>query len=92
MYTDAKVDGHAIKLILNSGSAGNIIIKQLIDQLADGVTKTPIGEIDNFLIEVNGITVPIKVLVIETTQYQVLVGNDWLFKTNVTLDWTTQKL
>ncbi|KAG9306990.1 hypothetical protein G9A89_000904 [Geosiphon pyriformis] len=33
IYTDAKVDGHSIKLILNSGSAGSIITKQLMDQL-----------------------------------------------------------
>ncbi|KAG9305696.1 hypothetical protein G9A89_022618 [Geosiphon pyriformis] len=56
------------------------------------MTKTPIKEIDNFPIEVNGIIIPIKVLIIEATQYQALIGNDWLSKTNVTLDWNTQKL
>ncbi|KAG9294581.1 hypothetical protein G9A89_008060 [Geosiphon pyriformis] len=100
MYTDAKVDSHSIKLILDSGSAGSIITRQLMDQLghrvdcaasariiiANKVTKTPIGEIDNFPIEVNGIIVLIKVLVMEATQYQALVGNDWLSKTNATLD------
>ncbi|KAG9299440.1 hypothetical protein G9A89_009392 [Geosiphon pyriformis] len=76
MYTDAKVDGHAIKLILDSSSADSIIMKQLMDQLAastriitaDRTTKTPIGEINNFPIEVNSIIIPIKVLVIEATQ------------------------
>ncbi|KAG9305504.1 hypothetical protein G9A89_006474 [Geosiphon pyriformis] len=33
MYTDAKIDGHPIKFILNSGSAGSIITKQLMNQL-----------------------------------------------------------
>ncbi|KAG9302764.1 hypothetical protein G9A89_009541 [Geosiphon pyriformis] len=60
--------------------------------IADEATKTPIGEINNLLIEINGITVPIKVLVMEATQYQALVGNDWLFKTNAMLDWNTQEL
>ncbi|KAG9304434.1 hypothetical protein G9A89_019996 [Geosiphon pyriformis] len=106
MYTNAKVDGHSIKLILDSGSTGSIITKQLMDQLncrvdhavstriitADGVTKTLIGEIDDFPIEVNGIIVPIKVLVMKATQYQALVGNNWLSKTNATLDWNTQEL
>ncbi|KAG9304493.1 hypothetical protein G9A89_020057 [Geosiphon pyriformis] len=92
MYTNVKVDGHAIKLILDSGLAGNIITKQLMDQLADGTTKTSIGEIDDFPIEINSITVPIKVLVIEATQYQALIGNNWLFKTNTMLNWNTQKL
>ncbi|KAG9294137.1 hypothetical protein G9A89_021496 [Geosiphon pyriformis] len=106
MYTDVKIDGQSIKLILDSGSASSIITRQLMDQLghrvdraasakiitADGATKTLIGEIDNLPIEINSITVPIKVLVMEATQYQALVGNDWLFKINATLDWNTQKL
>ncbi|KAG9288495.1 hypothetical protein G9A89_015701 [Geosiphon pyriformis] len=53
---------------------------------ADGATKTPISEIDDFLFEVNGIVTSIKVLVMEATQYQALVGNDWLSKVNTTLD------
>ncbi|KAG9305673.1 hypothetical protein G9A89_022595 [Geosiphon pyriformis] len=70
MYTDAKVDGHLIKLILDSvdrAASAHIIT-------ADGATKTPIGEIDDFSFEVNSIITPIKVLVIEATQYQALVG------------------
>ncbi|KAG9287863.1 hypothetical protein G9A89_017458 [Geosiphon pyriformis] len=100
MYTDAKVDGHFIKLILDNRSAGSIITKQLMDQLdcqidrtasakiitANGATKNLIGEIDDFLIEVNSIIIPIKVLIMEATQYQALIGNDWLSKINASLD------
>ncbi|KAG9305799.1 hypothetical protein G9A89_001088 [Geosiphon pyriformis] len=81
MYTDAKVERQSIKLILDSSSTGSIITKQLIEQLgrrvdraastkiitADRATKTPIGEIDNFPFEINGIVTSIKVLVIEAT-------------------------
>ncbi|KAG9290027.1 hypothetical protein G9A89_010333 [Geosiphon pyriformis] len=83
MYIDAKVDDYFIKLILDSKSAGSIITKQFIDQLdcqvnhtastkiitTNGATKTPIGKIDDFFFEVNGIIISIKVLVIEATQY-----------------------
>ncbi|KAG9299979.1 hypothetical protein G9A89_009707 [Geosiphon pyriformis] len=66
IYTDAKIDGHSIKLILDSGSAGSIITRQLMNHTkiitADGATKTPIGEIDNLFIKVNDIIIPIKVL------------------------------
>ncbi|KAG9294958.1 hypothetical protein G9A89_017752 [Geosiphon pyriformis] len=79
MYTDAKVDGHSIKLILDNRLADSIITKQLMDQLA---TKTSNGEIDDFFIKVKNIMIPIKVLVMKATQYQALIGNDWLFKTN----------
>ncbi|KAG9284014.1 hypothetical protein G9A89_022788 [Geosiphon pyriformis] len=87
MYTDAKVDGHSIKLILDSGLADSIIIRQLMNQLGcridcaasariittDGTTKTPIGKIDDFFIKVNSIIVSIKVLVMEAIQYQALI-------------------
>ncbi|KAG9294998.1 hypothetical protein G9A89_017792 [Geosiphon pyriformis] len=106
MYTNVKVDEHSIKLILDNGSAGSIITKQFIDQLsyqvdraasariitADGTTRMLIGKIDNFPIEVNSIITPIKVLVMEATQYQALVSNNWLVKTNAVLNWTTQEL
>ncbi|KAG9295152.1 hypothetical protein G9A89_006133 [Geosiphon pyriformis] len=106
LYTDARVRGIDIKLILDNRSADSIITKQLMDQLGhqvdhattawiitvDGNTKTPIGEIDNFLFEINGIQISTKVLIMEAIQYQALVGNDWLSKANATLDWNTQKL
>ncbi|KAG9295052.1 hypothetical protein G9A89_017846 [Geosiphon pyriformis] len=79
MYTDAKVDGYFIKSILDIDCAASARII-----MANGETKTPIGKIDNFSFEVNGIITSIK--------YQALVGNDWLVKTNTVLNWNTQKL
>ncbi|KAG9298287.1 hypothetical protein G9A89_002775 [Geosiphon pyriformis] len=87
IYTDIKVDSHFIKLILDIDYTASAKIIT-----TDGATKTPIGKIDDFPIEVNGIIVPIKVLVIEATQYQALVENDWLSKTNALLDWNMQEL
>ncbi|KAG9306549.1 hypothetical protein G9A89_004746 [Geosiphon pyriformis] len=78
MYTDAKVDDQLGRWVDRAVSAYIIIV--------DEATKTPIGEIDNFLIKINGIMILIKVFVIKATQYQVLVGNDWLTKTNAILD------
>ncbi|KAG9299009.1 hypothetical protein G9A89_020322 [Geosiphon pyriformis] len=106
MYMEATVNNTPIKLILDSGSTGSIITLQLVNQLgfkvdraatsqiitADGSTKLPHGEIDSFPFEINGIVILTKVLVMDATQYQALVGNDWLTKANTTLDWTTQEL
>ncbi|KAG9287515.1 hypothetical protein G9A89_023887 [Geosiphon pyriformis] len=97
LYTNAKVGNINIKLILNSKLAGSIITKQLMDQLdhqidhatttqiitADGNTKTPIEKIDNFFFKINRIQIPIKVLVMEATQYQALVGNNCTLLSNV---------
>ncbi|KAG9300346.1 hypothetical protein G9A89_009970 [Geosiphon pyriformis] len=84
MYTDTKIDGHSIKLNLDTASTRIVT--------ANKATKTPLGEIDDFSIEVNSTIVPIKVLVIEATQYQALVNNDWLSKTNAVFNWMTQEL
>ncbi|KAG9284583.1 hypothetical protein G9A89_004625 [Geosiphon pyriformis] len=81
LYTNARVGGIDIKLILDSGSASSIIMKQFMDQLdrqvdraatariitADRNTKTPIGEIDNFLFKINGIQIPTKHARVPTT-------------------------
>ncbi|KAG9299094.1 hypothetical protein G9A89_020407 [Geosiphon pyriformis] len=83
MYTKAEVEGKPIHLILDSGSAGSIITYQLIQQLqqtvdkpaqtviimADGIKKTPVREIDNFPFTIDGITIPVKVLVMDAPQY-----------------------
>ncbi|KAG9285635.1 hypothetical protein G9A89_009275 [Geosiphon pyriformis] len=81
-------------------SAGSIITYQLMQQLqktvdrpaqtvivtADGIKKTPVGEIDNFPFTIDGITIPVKVLVMDAPQYQALVGNNWLLKANANLE------
>ncbi|KAG9288620.1 hypothetical protein G9A89_006721 [Geosiphon pyriformis] len=79
MYTNAKVDGQSIKLILNSGSAGTASTRIIT---ANGATKIPISKIDNFLFKINSIMTPIKVLVMEVTQYQALIAMCGHFKTS----------
>ncbi|KAG9291864.1 hypothetical protein G9A89_012149 [Geosiphon pyriformis] len=68
MYTEAEVKRKAICLILDSGSAGNIITYQLMQHMK----KTPVGEIDNFPFTLDGITISVKVLVMDAPQYQAL--------------------
>ncbi|KAG9299663.1 hypothetical protein G9A89_001056, partial [Geosiphon pyriformis] len=54
MYTETKVEGKTIHLILDT---------QTVIITADGMKKTPVGEIDNFPFTLDGITIPVKVLV-----------------------------
>ena len=101
MTIEAKVDNKPIKLIIDSGSAGSIVTTKLLEKLkrmtqrpanteiitADGKCTTPLGEINDFPFEVENVSIPIKVLVIDAPQYQALVGNDWLKKAKAKLDW-----
>ncbi|KAG9299732.1 hypothetical protein G9A89_013092 [Geosiphon pyriformis] len=59
MYTEAEVEEKAIRLILNT---------QTIIVTANGMKKTPVGEIDNFSFTLDGITIPVKVLVMDTQE------------------------
>ncbi|KAG9293526.1 hypothetical protein G9A89_005529 [Geosiphon pyriformis] len=100
MYIEATIEEKPIRLILDSGSTRSIITYQLIQQLqktvdkpaqtvivtADSIKKTPVREIDNFPFIIDGITILVKVLIMNTPQYQALVGNDWLLKANANLD------
>ncbi|KAG9301283.1 hypothetical protein G9A89_012666 [Geosiphon pyriformis] len=83
MYIEAEVERKTIHLILDT---------QTVIITADDMKKTPVGEIDNFLFTLDGITIPVKVFVINAPQYQALVGNDWLQKANANLNWETQEL
>ncbi|KAG9290382.1 hypothetical protein G9A89_007113 [Geosiphon pyriformis] len=87
MYTEAEVEGKPIRLILDRGSARSIITYQLMQQLK---RNTPVGEINNFPFTLDRITIPVKVLVMNASQYQALVRNDWLQKANANLNWETQ--
>ncbi|KAG9293074.1 hypothetical protein G9A89_016436 [Geosiphon pyriformis] len=87
MYTEATVEEKPICLILDSGSARSIITYQLMQQLKQN--KTPVGEIDDFPFSIDGITISVKVLIMDAPQYQALVGNDWLLKANANLNWET---
>ncbi|KAG9285002.1 hypothetical protein G9A89_009812 [Geosiphon pyriformis] len=59
IYTEAEVEEKTICLILDT---------QTVIVTADGMKKTPVGEIDNFLFTLDGITIPVKVLL--TISYQ----------------------
>ncbi|KAG9288676.1 hypothetical protein G9A89_004295 [Geosiphon pyriformis] len=68
------------------------LTKKTVIVTADGMKKTPVGEIDNFSFTLDGIIISVKVLIIDAPQYQALVGNNWLQKANAKLDWETQEL
>ncbi|KAG9286853.1 hypothetical protein G9A89_012403 [Geosiphon pyriformis] len=67
IYTEAEVKIKTIRLILNNRSTRNIITYQLMQQLK---RNTPVGEIDNFPFTLDGITIPVKVLVMDALQLE----------------------
>src|SRR5205085_9421431 len=52
-----------------------------------GPSIKPLGIIKNLPIEIEGITIPLDVEVIDATSYSLLLGNDWSQKVEATYNW-----
>ncbi|KAG9290050.1 hypothetical protein G9A89_010356 [Geosiphon pyriformis] len=68
MYTEAIVEGKSIHLILDTDATAQT--KFIVT--ADGIKKTPVEKIDDFSFTIDGITILVKVLVMDAPQYQAL--------------------
>ncbi|KAG9295760.1 hypothetical protein G9A89_008988 [Geosiphon pyriformis] len=84
MYTEAEVKEKAIHLILDSGSTGIIVI-------ADGMKKTPVEEIDNFLFTLDEITIPVKILVMNMPQITTLLSRTTCLKKTPVFEFEEEK-
>ena len=50
--------------------------------------KKPLGEVLNFPITIQGVTIPADIVVVTDAQsYSVIVGNDWLSKVKALIDY-----
>lgn len=106
LYCDAEVRGRMIPLIIDSGAAGSIVSCQFLNEVGiaidrpsttlminvNGERKRPLGEVLNFPITVQGVTVPIDVVVTDALTYSAIVGNDWLSKVNASIDYGTASM
>ena len=94
VYCSATVDNKPIYLILDSGSAGNVMSKSFLQQLGrkiesastiiminiQGGRSRPLGRVTNIPLQLDGVEIPIDVDIIESTDYYIVAGNDWLTK------------
>ncbi|PKB97166.1 hypothetical protein RhiirA5_384851, partial [Rhizophagus irregularis] len=106
LYCDAMVKGTEIPLIIDSGAAGSIVSCQLLKDLkipidrpsttmminVNGERKRPLGEVLNFPITIQDVTVPINVVVTEAESYAAIVGNDWLSKVRANIDYESSTM
>ena len=100
MKVKASIKGYKTDLILDSGSAVSIVSKAFLAQigekaiapssmiisLANGELVRPLGKV-NLQITVGIITIPMAAHIIETTDYTLLAGNEWLRKSGALINW-----
>jgi hypothetical protein len=106
MYCDATVQGVKIPLIIDMGAAGSIVTCRLLQEAGiaidrpsttvminmNGERNRPLGEVLDVPITIQGITIPINMVVVDADSYSAIVGNDWLAKAQASVDFPTATL
>src|SRR5215218_1489880 len=103
MQIQAQINGQPAKLILDSGSAISLISQDFAKKLrlnavepskllistAAGKISRLLGKITNLPIQIDCVKIPSTVHIIDTNDYQVLVGNDWLKEARTQINWNS---
>src|SRR5436305_6056987 len=103
MQIQVRINNHLTKLILDSGSAISLISQdfarklgikatepsKLLISTAAGKVSRLLGKIVNLSIQIDSIKIPSTVHIIDTNDYQVLVGNDWLKEARTQINWNS---
>src|SRR5688572_20674369 len=90
-----RIKGNPVNAVLDSGAAVSIITKSLKNKLgltinrslnvivitANGTRQRALGQIDSVNIAVQNLLVPMKLLVIDSSDDNLLLGTDWFEKT-----------
>ena len=93
-----KIKNKPYQAIINSSASISMISYQIVKELglkidtcssslilsATGPSIRLLGIIKNLLIEIEGITIPLNVEVMNTTSYSFLLGNNWSQKVEAT--------
>jgi len=106
MYCKASISGNTFPIIVDSGAAGSIVSKSLLDKLGlriprkssvviinvNGQKTSPLGEVDDLPLNIGGIDIPLSAVVTEANTYNAILGNDWLSKVGAQVNWKDSKL
>ena len=105
-YTTAQIERKIASVIIDTGAGISLISKAMVDRLgwsidqastrtlvvADGSKSIALGEMKDVPITFNNITVPTDMTVIEGDTYDIILGTDWLNKTQAKLDISAAKM
>ncbi len=100
MRVKASVKGNPTTLILDSGSAVSLISKRFLSKIGnEAITPSkmvistansklvrPLGKV-NILVTVGILKIPMTAHILDTTDYDILAGNEWLKDANTSINW-----
>jgi len=101
LYGEAIVYGQPVNVLIDSGAVGCIISKRYLDKVqkdidaptnvkiidVTGKRTAPLGMVRQVPIQMRNIKVHIDMIVTNSAEYNVLLGNEWLKKVNANIDY-----
>src|SRR5438094_2759506 len=102
LYGEAIVYGQPVNVLIDSGAVGCIISKRYLDKVqkdidaptdvkiidVTGKKTAPLGMVRQVPIQMRDIKVHVDMIVTNSAEYNVLLGNEWLKKVNATIDYS----
>jgi predicted aspartyl protease len=106
LYGEAIVYGQPVNILIDSGAVGCIISKRFLDQVnkdieaptniriidVTGQKMAPLDMVRNVPIQMRDIKVQVDMIVTNSLEYNVLLGNEWLKLVNANIDYRQNKI
>ena len=106
LFGEAEVYGERINILIDSGAVGCIIAKRFLDHIdrpieaatnvkiidVNGKKTTPLGLMRQVPIKIRDIEVKMDMIVTESREYNVLLGNMWLKHVNALIDYKKNQM
>ncbi|CAB5179541.1 unnamed protein product [Rhizophagus irregularis] len=101
LYGEAIVYGQPVNVLIDSGAVGCIISKRFLDKVNKGIElptnikiidvtgqkSSPLGMVQQVPVQMRDIKVYVNMIVTNSAEYNVLLGNEWLKKVNANIDY-----
>jgi ADP-ribose pyrophosphatase YjhB (NUDIX family) len=101
LYGEAIVLGKHVNVLIDSGAVGCIVSKNFLDQVGrdidastnvriidvTGKKTSPLGIVKQIPVQMRDIEVNMDMIVTTSSEYNVLLGNEWLQKVNATISY-----
>ncbi|GBC36137.2 retroviral-like aspartic protease 1 [Rhizophagus irregularis DAOM 181602=DAOM 197198] len=101
LYGEAIVYGQPVNVLIDSGAIGCIISKRFLDKVNKGIElptnikiidvtgqkSSLLGMVQQVPVQMRDIKVYINMIVTNSAEYNVLLGNEWLKKVNANIDY-----
>ena len=105
-YSQCQIEGHLTPCIIDTGAGGCLISKAFLDKIgwhiekptkqiivvADGHSAVPLGRVSDLPVQFGRVVIPTSAIVVNTTSYDLILGNNWLKKAGAIIDIGARKM